>query len=104
MLKPGGQLFFTAFEKIFFDEVYEKMDQGKWSKYHNYKAISPFYKSKYPLKEYESIIKSLGFVDCHMFTEAFTPQMSEKSFEGKWSSIYYRYSDKQTIKNILCCH
>lgn len=82
MLKPGGQLFFNAFEKICTDDVYEQLDQGKWSKYNHGKAISPFYTSDNPVKEYEKVIKSVGFEDCHFFSECYKARMSEEFFKG----------------------
>lgn len=87
MLKPGGQLFFIAFEKLFGDEAYDKMDQGKWVIYENRKAISPFYNSENPMREYETIIKDLGFVDCNLFIEPFKERLPEKSFEGTFNII-----------------
>lgn len=82
MLKPGGQLFFNSFQKLITDEVYEKLDQGKWSKYNNRERISPFSKSENPLKEYENVIESVGFVDCHIFPGSFTRRISEQYFDG----------------------
>lgn len=82
MLKPGGQLFFIAFEKLFADEAYDRMDQGKWKKYNNRKAISPFYNSENPMKEYESLLNELGFADSNIFIEPFKDMLPEKAFEG----------------------
>lgn len=90
MLKPGGQLFFIAFQKIITDEAFDKLDEGKWSKYQNRKAISPFYKSKDPVKEYENIIKSVGFVDCQITTEHTVFRMPQDFFEGTY--LAYRQS------------
>lgn len=83
MLKPGGQLFFNAFQKVFTDDVFERLDQGRWSKYDHAKGISPFYEFDNPVKEYENVIKSVGFVDCHIFTQSYKPGMSEAFFKGK---------------------
>lgn len=82
MLKPGGQLFFNAFEKLFADDAYIELDKGKWSKYNNRKSVSPFYKSENPTKEYGRIMEELGFVDCQMFVEPFEEILPEKAFEG----------------------
>lgn len=82
MLKPGGQFMFNAFKEVFTDEAFEKLDQGKWKKYHNYKAISPFYKYENPLEEYKKCIQSVGFEDCHIRTENFKIQFLEENFDG----------------------
>lgn len=82
MLKPGGQLFFNGFEKLFADDAYIELDKGKWAKYNNGKAVSPFYTSENPTGEYERIIKELGFVDCQIFVEPFEDTLPEKAFEG----------------------
>lgn len=82
MLKPGGQFFFTVFEKTPLDEVYEKLDEGIWSKYHNREANSPFFKYEIPSKEYENLMKSTGFENCHVYSEHFAPLLPEKAFEG----------------------
>lgn len=95
MLKPGGQLFFIAFEKLFADEAYDELDQGKWLKYENRKAISPFFNSENPLKEYETVIKDLGFVDCHMFIEPFKDRLPEKAFEGMFNIKYFSKTFQQ---------
>lgn len=89
MLKPGGQLFFSAFEKVFTDDVFERLDQGKWSKYNHEKAISPFYKYDNPAAEYENVIKNVGFEDCHIFTETYKPRMSEEFFKGNSKLLLY---------------
>lgn len=83
MLKPGGQLFFSTFQKVFTDDAYEKLDEGKWSKYENRKAISPFHKSDDPVQEYKKIIESVGFVNCHIYTEHYVPRMPQSFFESK---------------------
>lgn len=83
MLKPGGQLFFNTLDKTYIEEAYDILDQGKWKIYNNYKAHSPFYTFENPFKEYETLIKSLGYVDCHIFLEHFKTQLPEGSFEGK---------------------
>lgn len=88
MLKPGGQFMFTAFEEVFTDEAFEKLDQQKWKKYHNYKAMSPFYKCCNPLEEYKKCIESVGFVDCHIYSENFKIQCREDSFDGKFINIF----------------
>lgn len=69
MLIPGGQLIFLALEKSSIDFAYDLLDEGKWRKCNNRQSISPFYRSENPKKEYENIIKSLEFVDCHLFTD-----------------------------------
>lgn len=95
MLKPGGQLMFNTFEKTFMDDAYNELDNGKWRKYDNRKSISPFYWHENPFAEYESLLKSLGFVNCHFSKGVFKAQYSETAFDGE-SSIIIRYS---SIKN-----
>lgn len=88
MLKPGGQVFFNVYEKPFTDEAFEMLDKGKWNKYDNWKAISPFYFCDNPMKEYEKVLKSTGFIDINIFSEHFALRISESSLEGKLV-IYY---------------
>lgn len=83
MLKPGGQLMFNTFEKTFMDEVYDEFDNGKWGKYDNRKAMSPFYFYENPFAEYKALIKNLDFVDCHYNTGTFTVRFTQKAFDGK---------------------
>lgn len=80
---------FNAFEEIYTDEAFEKLDQGKWRKYNNEKAISPFYWSENRLKEYQNLIKDVGFVDCHVSSQNYRTQSSLSAFEGKF--IIYGY-------------
>lgn len=82
MLRPGGQFIFHAFAETPNDQAYEVLDKGKWGKYNNYKAFSPFYKHDNPRKGYEDLVESLGFVDCHVYIEGVSPLLTEKSFEG----------------------
>lgn len=88
MLKPGGQFIFNVFEELVVDEAYEKLDQGKWRKYNNVKGISPFYKCKNKLNEYEKIVANVGYVDCHIFWEKFEDQQPLNVFEGKVPTKY----------------
>lgn len=88
MLKPGGQLVFNGFENMFTDEVYDRLDRGKWSKYYNRHSVTPFYFCKSPEKEYEHLIESVGFVDCFITTEHVIPTLSQSLFEGKLLSDY----------------
>lgn len=83
MLKPGGQLFFHAFEKTTVDDAYDTLDRGKWIKYSNGNAISPFYRCENVINQYENVIKSVGFEDCKMFQEIFTLRSAERIFEGE---------------------
>lgn len=83
MLKPGGQIMFHTLDKMFTEEAYEKLDQGKWKKYQNRKSNSPFFSSEDPMKEYISLIESLGFIDCHFSQQRFIAQLGEKEFEGR---------------------
>lgn len=83
MLKPGSQLMFTAFEKLFIDEVYDHLDNGKWSKYDNRKAISPFYFHDDPFMEYQNLFRNLGFINCHFSEGEIAAQYSEKAYDGK---------------------
>lgn len=91
MLKPGGQLCFHAFEKVYTDEAYNKLDEGKWKKYNNRELISPFFKSEDPLKEYETLIKDIGFIDCHFDKIHFACSYKEQDFDGKFQCFYYLY-------------
>lgn len=88
MLKPGGQFMFNAFEEVFTDEAFEKLDQGKWCKYNKSKAISPFYKYDNVLKEYEKVINNVGFIICHLYTEKFDHRLPLESFTSK---IIYKF-------------
>lgn len=83
MLKPGGQLVFNTFAKGYWEEAYDTLDRGKWSKYNNRKSNSPFYASEDPLTGYQILISNLGYVDCHIIEEPYKPLMSKESFEGK---------------------
>lgn len=84
MLKPGGQLIFHAFGKTAVDEAYDILDRGKWVKYNNRKSISPFYECENPKQEYENVIRSVGFVDCHIYAENYVPRFLKQSFEGRF--------------------
>lgn len=84
MLKPGGQLCFVAFIKLYSDEAFDKLDEGKWCIYENRKAVSPFYKVEDPIKEYKNVVSSVGFVDCHYFTYVHKPRQPEKNLDGKY--------------------
>lgn len=101
MLKPGGQFFFIAFEKSCIDDAYEMLDRGKWIKYNNRKSISPFYSFENPLNEYETVIKSLGYVDCHLFLEYFKPRLSVKSLEGRYMSLLQYTVRAKLMETIL---
>lgn len=83
MLKPNGQLLFNVFDFTVLDEPYEKLDKGKWRKYNNRNSNSPFYKCENPMKEYETLIKSFGFDDCHFHLEPLVFQVPEDIFDGK---------------------
>lgn len=87
MLKPGGQLCFVAFKKLYGDEAYDKLDEGKWCIYENRKAISPFYKADDPKKEYENVIKSVGFVDIHCFSDEYKPRRTENNLDGMYFGL-----------------
>lgn len=82
MLKPGGQLFFSAFVRTFKDEAYDKLDKGTWSKYNNSKYKSPFHYSADPKKYYDKLISSLRYDECHLSLEVIQVPFSEKSLEG----------------------
>lgn len=82
MLKPGGQFFFTAYEKTAIDEVFEKLDEGRWEKYNNRKAHTPFYNFENPCKEYNNLMQRSGFIDCQTFSDHIAPRFSEKDYEG----------------------
>lgn len=84
MLKAGGQFMFNAYEEIYTDEAFEKLDQGMWKKYNNEKAISPFYWSENRLEEYKNLINDVGFVDCNVSSQNFKIQCSLTTFEGKF--------------------
>lgn len=75
---------FIVFLKVPNDEAYDALDRGKWAKYNNRKSNSPFYRCENPSKEYEKVIQSVGFVDVHLHVESVTPQLPEKSFDGKY--------------------
>lgn len=84
MLKPGGQLVFLAFQNQCNDEAYEQLDDGKWCKYNSRRGTSPFYNAMNVEKEYRDLIKGVGFVDSHIFTESYIPQMHEDFLEGTY--------------------
>lgn len=82
---------FNAFEEIFTDEAFEKLDKGKWGKYDHYKAISPFYQFEKPLEEYRKIVEALGFVNCHLYMEHFKLQFRKEDFDGNFFTCFYPY-------------
>lgn len=61
LLKPGGQLIFTTFERLPMGEAYEKIDKTKWKKFHHSKILSPFWESKSPFTEYKELTLRIGF-------------------------------------------
>lgn len=66
MLKPGGQIFICTFSETPIDSAFEKLDKGRWSKYKNFQANSPFYKSACAAGDYRNIIEGVGFKNCHV--------------------------------------
>lgn len=85
MLRPGGQFIFNAFEEVFTDEAFENLDKGKWRKYENFKALSPFYKFQNPLEEYRKLVEELQFVNCPIYSENFKMQFLKEDFDGNFS-------------------
>lgn len=83
MLRPCGQLIFTAFTKTPIDEAYDKLDGGKWGKYDNWKSHIPFHNHLDPKQGYDDLLKSTGYIDCHLIKESFVTFHTEESFEGK---------------------
>lgn len=102
MLKPGGQLFFMGFEKNLVDDVYQKMDKGKWSKYNHSKSLSPFYNCENPVEEYKSVIQSLGYTDCHFFVHSRKDTIPEKAFNGKLLFLVYNDFRMRKSEENLC--
>lgn len=95
MLKPNGQLFFVTFGKTPMDEVFDILDDGKWVKYNNRKAISQFSRYLNPLKEYEALMENFGYIDLFYDTEDYTGRFSEKMLEGKFLLDGYTKGDFQ---------
>lgn len=61
MLQPGGQFFICTFCESPIDSVFEQLDNGRWSKYENFRAISAFYKSESVVEKFRNIIDEVGF-------------------------------------------
>lgn len=101
MLKPGGQLMFHTLDKMFTEEAYDKLDEGIWMKYNNRKSNSSFFKYEDPMKEYKTLIESLGFIDCHFYKEHFVGQLREKEFEGKFYSSFIQIILCVLLANVL---
>lgn len=87
MLKPGGQIFISTFEESPLDQAYERLDNGKWAMYNNWRANSCFYKKENPMEEYKKVINEVGFVDIHVESEPeYLIPFNEEAFWGKYFS------------------
>lgn len=78
ILKPGGEFLFTAYKEMPIDQGLERMDKGKWMKYHHYKALSPTYKSQDGISYYKKIAIDTGFVNCYFYEEHHEMEFTEE--------------------------
>lgn len=83
MLKNEGQLVFLAFGKSCTDDVFERLDQGKWVKYNHIEGCSPFHDKINPVEEYSNLFKRLGYNIGIIKTKPINTQWTEESFQGE---------------------
>lgn len=61
ILKPGGQLIYTTFDRLPLDEPYKKLDNTKWKILQHSRVLSPFSISENPFEEYKNLTREVGF-------------------------------------------
>ncbi|CAH1108135.1 unnamed protein product [Psylliodes chrysocephalus] len=70
ILKPGGWMFLTFFERTPVDDVFDKISKNpKWSNYRQDEMISKYYYSDNPQKGYRKDIDAANFKDYHFNIE-----------------------------------
>lgn len=88
ILKPGGQLIFTTFDRLPMDKAYEELDKSKWKKYQHFRAMSPFWNSTNPFEDYKNLTKVVGFQedimaivnDCYLYAPSLTIFRGKRTF------------------------
>lgn len=89
MIQPGGQFFFNGFLHNPQNEGYLKMDQTKWAKYCNRKALSCFHDSDDVKGEYAKLLKRVGFNDVYVYENPSKIFYSKEDMDGELTKPKY---------------
>lgn len=86
MLKPGGSMFVTFFERTPIGDIVVRMTEyPKWKKYNHEEMISTYYYSQDPRKEYERDLEAANFENYvfNVETESYE-YSSEEEFDSRY--------------------
>ncbi|CAG9827409.1 unnamed protein product [Diabrotica balteata] len=80
MLKPEGQMLLTYADETSADEVYYELSlHSKWKKYDHTKLISPFFRRKNVMEEYNKLFKEVGFREISSTVEQLASKLTDEN-------------------------
>ncbi|XP_028141119.2 juvenile hormone acid O-methyltransferase-like [Diabrotica virgifera virgifera] len=80
MLKPEGQMLLTYADETSADEVYYEFSlHPKWKKYDHTKLISPFFRRKNVMEEYNKLFEEAGFKEISSTVEQLASKLTDEN-------------------------